>query len=64
MNWINVKDKLPDTGIDVIWIDQEGFMFIRALEKGDTWIDGHYDTEIGWIMPPITHWMPLPAPPK
>lgn len=61
MEWISVKDRLPDRKEDVYLccIDSLAFpgtQYIRILKfYGDgTW--GHGGN--------VTHWMPLPEPPK
>ena len=54
--WISVKDRLPEHGEEAICIAADGDMMI-----------GKY-TEWGWMFPcyfeDLTHWMPLPLPPK
>ena len=54
--WISVKDRLPEQGEEAICIAADGDMMI-----------GKY-TEWGWMFPcyfeDLTHWMPLPQPPK
>ena len=54
--WISVKDRLPEQGEEAICIAADGDMMI-----------GKY-TEWGWMFPcyfeELTHWMPLPEPPK
>ena len=54
--WISVKDRLPEQGEEAICIAADGDMMI-----------GKY-TEWGWMFPcyfeNLTHWMPLPEPPK
>ena len=54
--WISVKDRLPEQGEEAICIAADGDMMI-----------GKY-TEWGWMFPcyfeEITHWMPIPEPPK
>ena len=54
--WISVKDRLPEQWEEAICIAADGDMMI-----------GKY-TEWGWMFPcyfeDLTHWMPLPAPPK
>ena len=54
--WISVKDRLPEQGEEAICIAADGDMMI-----------GKY-TEWGWMFPcyfeDLTHWMPLPLPPK
>lgn len=54
--WVSVDDRLPEQGEEAICIAADGDMMI-----------GKY-TEWGWMFPcyfeEITHWMPLPQPPK
>ena len=54
--WISVKDRLPEQGEEAICIAADGDMMI-----------GKY-TEWGWMFPcyfeDLTHWMPIPEPPK
>ena len=54
--WISVDDRLPEQGEKAICIDADGDMMI-----------GKY-TEWGWMFPcyfeDLTHWMPIPEPPK
>ena len=54
--WISVEDRLPEQGEEAICIAADGDMMI-----------GKY-TEWGWMFPcyfeEITHWMPIPEPPK
>jgi hypothetical protein len=60
MNWISVKDRLPDG--ECIAIGEQDLIMIGYLE---------YVSRKGWIcendfevLERITHWMPLPEPPK
>ena len=62
--WISVKDRLPDTSIEYIVcaIDEDGEQFVTSDHWLDTvrhWylFDEHADSV-------VTHWMPLPEPPK
>ena len=54
--WISVEDMLPEQGEEAICIAADGDMMI-----------GKY-TEWGWMFPcyfeDLTHWMPIPLPPK
>ena len=56
VQWISVNDRLPEQGEEAICIAADGDMMI-----------GKY-TEWGWMFPcyfeDLTHWMPLPQPPK
>lgn len=56
--WISIEERLPDNGETVLTVDNEGYMIVASwYELG------------GWFLPvcranPVTHWMPLPEPPK
>jgi hypothetical protein len=56
--WISVKDSLPDIGKDVLTYDGEYILVEYLLLDEDifTWSCSDFDD--------ITHWMPLPEPPK
>lgn len=54
--WISVKDRLPEVAGWYLVFYNESAMQV-AFFKGKTWpFNNHYHT--------ITHWMPLPEPPK
>lgn len=65
MGWIRCDEQLPKKGENVIAIavsnyTDEKIVCIDRLEdgeKGPIWIYTH-----GWYI--VTHWMPLPEPPK
>ena len=61
--WISVKERLPFRGDAVICVGDNG-MGIADFVSGDKWcvlpwfyVDGEQETG-------VTHWMPLPTPPK
>lgn len=60
--WISVKDRLPEDGEDVVVIARTGipYWYRVAYLKRRRWMRDNgqriYDT--------VTHWMPLPEPPK
>jgi len=59
MEWINVNDRLPEHGVEVLCISEEGRISVEERMKGQEWI--YCDkTDSG----NATHWMPLPPPPK
>lgn len=58
MDWISVKDRLPEEKQRVI---------VRCAIVGTTvgWILwGEWMTDLGRGCADVTHWMPLPKPPK
>ena len=56
--WISVKDRLPEKDEIVIICTDDNFIYAGEL-IGDTWfLDNDSWTET------VTHWMPLPHPPK
>ena len=54
-DWISVKDRLPEDGQDVLVWDDGGFAYIDERLCGTWKYGGNYG---------VTHWMPLPEPPK
>jgi hypothetical protein len=60
MNWISVKDRLPDDYSDVLVYDYDGMQYDIG------WYD--FEGYKGWVNTnmedSITHWMPLPEPPS
>ncbi len=60
MNWINVKDKLPDNRVGKIVCNSAGRITRMYYDaEHERWIDqcGNEHTD-------ITHWMELPSPPN
>jgi len=76
MNWINIKDKLPEEDEDCICYDGNEVFSGWFKKKYPTWDhDGELsygengiclnETEGSYIsISDITHWMPLPPTPK
>jgi len=80
MEWISVKDRLPET----VWDESPDFKHISGQvniltylnvvgtaaynSKTGIWFCGGLTKEMGYMPFPedfrITHWMPLPSPPK
>lgn len=70
MEWISVKDKLPEENVYVLGLNKEGSFYIvcYCTTNKDRY---NYD---GWeynlcpccdfVDGKFTHWMPLPEPPK
>ncbi len=57
--WINIKTKerLPSFGAKVLAWDGSDIHF--AVYNGNEFLDNE-----SWVLYGITHWMPLPEPPK
>lgn len=61
--WISVKDDLPAAVVSPCLIYADGWIQVADWSHdkyGNDWwfyVDGEYDPE-------VTHWMPLPEPPK
>lgn len=59
--WISVEDRLPEVGTMVVGYDYESNVRCYFITEERWWIDDGWNTAKGWG---ITHWMPLPPPPK
>lgn len=66
MNWINVKERLPDNGSIVdIYVTFPNSGHDEGLRIPDVvFNDGEFKREIDEHYHNVTHWMPLPKPPK
>jgi|HubBroStandDraft_4_1064222.scaffolds.fasta_scaffold32474_4 hypothetical protein len=62
MDWINVKDKLPKMGEDVL-VFNSGIIFHAFWDRTSSIQGDWYDLRNMWILENVTHWMPLPLPP-
>lgn len=63
--WIRVEEEKPDTGQYVLVNHKDGVMqcaqyLISGYDDRELWMLDHYYKE----QSEITHWMPLPEPPK
>ena len=59
-HWISVEDELPEVGVAVLTITPRGTQRVGFYEDG-WWLANYIDLV---RMGSITHWMPLPQPPK
>ena len=59
--WISVKDRLPETVDNVIVCNENGRVYSAWYYYGDNWL---YAFTAETVAHKITHWMPLPEPPK
>jgi hypothetical protein len=53
--WISVKDRLPDDDTQVLAVDRYGDQEVVLF------VDGYFQPD---YIGEVTHWMPLPKPPK
>ena len=71
--WISVKDRLPDNK-EYDWVlaqvvEDNGFMHIPTVMEYRQSKNDWFEETYGWISDhngafTVTHWMPLPQPPK
>lgn len=54
--WISVEERLPEDSGDVLVCHKNGFITTNAWLGHNWWFKNEKN--------PITHWMPLPQPPK
>lgn len=59
MEWFSVKDRLPEKG-DRVLAYLRGNEMAVAVYNGETFVDIINESLRWWV----THWMPLPEPPK
>ena len=62
MEWINIDEKLPENGLRVLCYND--YIHLKDYDSG--FHDGEFhwtSNRIGQIEG-VTHWMPLPKPPK
>lgn len=60
-NWISVKDRLPEFDVEVlVCLNNPYSVFTAEYYKGEFDLLGY----IGNGKDSVTHWMPLPEPPK
>lgn len=73
-DWVNVGDRVPETGqVVLVYFPERSFMqvdieeWIEFRETPLSWSSITIPTGEGWSeseFEDITHWMPLPSPPK
>ena len=65
--WISVSERLPKYNSKVLVADiREDYISIAELTKGGNGLEDYWFCEEAFPLPvnEITHWMPLPEPPK
>ena len=60
--WISVNDRLPEEENACLAVDNECRIVIARYKSSNNCSVGWYSAMV--YSPPITHWMPLPKPPK
>ncbi len=67
--WISVKERLPEVGnmVLIFYDGQPVIAMFRKSEHCSGWFEGYChmceDSET-YYLDDVTHWMPLPEPPK
>ena len=59
MKWIPVTERLPEKYKNVLTVRTDGKIRFDAIGSLDVWYE-----EVWHTGNPVTHWMPLPMPPK
>lgn len=61
--WISVKDKLPELRIPVLVYLKNSELQVAIMSTSNNWyISDEWNNS--FLHEYITHWMPLPSPPK
>lgn len=61
--WISIKDRLPDVIGDYLCYDDGAGIAWAFFNSAKQWAYSHLDGDNGYYVF-VTHWMPLPEPPK
>lgn len=70
--WISVEERLPECENvaeteALLFITRAGMVEAGYFGRGSVWRDvyfRHYRNSVGWDVSDVTHWMPMPEPPK
>ena len=58
VKWIPVTERLPEPWADVLAFYEDKTISMDAMSDGGKWYSDYVSTN------KVTHWMPLPQPPK
>ena len=61
--WISVNDRLPEEAVDIIVYTTKKRIAFGYLYDGH-FRDEEHEIMASWNIGEVTHWMPLPEPPK
>ena len=61
--WVSVNDRLPEEAVDIIVYTNKKRIAFGYLYDGHFRDEGH-EIMANWNIGEVTHWMPLPQPPK
>ena len=59
MNWIMIEDSRPEEGQRVIYYFEKTGISVGYYGK-----EGIFYGVYGWLSDDVTHWMPMPEPPR
>jgi hypothetical protein len=62
MNWLSVKDRLPDKDCRTLVTDGR-HVTVADWIQDEGWLLDRDDRNVGVTADRLTHWMPLPEPP-
>lgn len=65
MDWISVKDRLPEVDSRVLWQGafSDEYKFTGRLRRNGEWEYISVVADVEHCLSDVTHWMPLPPPP-
>jgi len=64
VKWISVNESLPEINARVIVCNQHGNIYINSIVVQNGLADSTWLSQIDNDYEEVTHWMPLPKPPK
>lgn len=61
MEWISLLHGLPKDSNEILVLEQNKYYHLGYFHEGKFWLG---DDELEYNLELISHWMPLPEPPK